>query len=196
MKPTMKKMTCRVLVVSLLALSFQTANAGMISADRAAGTAPADRALVLSVLDRVETTAQLQAQGIDPALARERVASMTDEEVRALAQDIQTAPAGAMSDWAWVAVILIAAAVWYYAYRQVNCKPAPPTQHLAVSALARAFWHGCCSPCWRAARNSCPRPSPCGATGPKACRARSNLPPCPSSPSRITNAGPRRWPLC
>ena len=118
MNPTMKKMTCRVLVVSLLALSFQTANAGMISADRAANTAPADRALVLSVLDRAETTAQLQAQGIDPAMARERVASMTDEEVRALAQDIQTAPAGAMSDWAWVAVILIAAAIWYYAYRK------------------------------------------------------------------------------
>ncbi|MEO8654964.1 MAG: PA2779 family protein [Ramlibacter sp.] len=118
MKPTMKKMTCRVLVVSLLALSFQTANAGMISADRAASTAPADRALVLSVLDRAETTAQLQAQGIDPAMARERVASMTDEEVRALAQDIQTAPAGAMSGWGWAAVVLIAAAIWYYVYRK------------------------------------------------------------------------------
>jgi hypothetical protein len=32
----MKKMTCRALVVSVLALSFQTANAGMIGADQAA----------------------------------------------------------------------------------------------------------------------------------------------------------------
>ena len=94
---SMKKMTCRALVVSLLALSFQTANAGMIGADQAAaaGAAQADRGMVLSYLSRAETAAQLQAQGIDPAMARERVASMTDQEVRTLAQDMQTAPAGA-----------------------------------------------------------------------------------------------------
>ena len=40
MTSTMKKMTCRALVVSLLALSFQTANAGMIGADQAAAQAP------------------------------------------------------------------------------------------------------------------------------------------------------------
>ncbi len=118
MKSTMKKMTCRALVVSLLALSFQTANAGMIGADRAANTAPVDRGMVLSVLDRADTVAQLQAQGIDPAMARARVAAMTDEEVQAMAQDIQTAPAGAMSAWGWVAVVLIAAAIWYYAFRK------------------------------------------------------------------------------
>jgi hypothetical protein len=28
---------------------------------------------------------------------------MTDQEVHAMAQDIQAAPAGGMSDWAWVA---------------------------------------------------------------------------------------------
>lgn len=117
MQSTMKKVTCRALVISMLALSFQTANAGMIGADRAT-SAPVDRAMLLSVLDRAETTAQLQAQGIDPAMARARVAAMTNEEVQAMAQDIQTAPAGAMSDWAWVAVILIAAAIWYYAYRK------------------------------------------------------------------------------
>ncbi|HWP10760.1 MAG TPA: PA2779 family protein [Ramlibacter sp.] len=117
----MKKITCRALVVSLLTLSFQTANAGMIGADRAAaaGAAQTDRGLVMSVLDRAETTAQLQAQGIDPTLARQRVAAMTDQEVQALAQDIQTAPAGAMSDWAWVAVVVVAGLIfWYYAYRK------------------------------------------------------------------------------
>jgi uncharacterized protein DUF6627 len=120
MRSTMKKMTCRALVVSMLALSFQTANAGMIGADQAAppSGAQADRALVMSVLNRAETTAQLQAQGIDPALARERVAAMTDQEVQALAQDIQTAPAGALSSAGWLAVILIAAAIWYFAFRK------------------------------------------------------------------------------
>lgn len=117
MRTTMKKMTCRALVVSLLALSFQTASAGMIGADQAAaGTASADRGMVLTVLGRAETTAQLQAQGIDPVQARARVAAMTDQEVQALAQDMQAAPAGA--GVSWLAVILVAALVWYFAFRK------------------------------------------------------------------------------
>nr|WP_255428072.1 PA2779 family protein [Ramlibacter cellulosilyticus] len=115
----MKKTTCRVLVVSLLALSFQTANAGLIGADQAAGPAPSpERALVLGTLDRAEVAAQLQAAGIDPRAARERVQTMSDQEVQALARDIQAAPAGGMSDWGWVAVVLIAALIWYYAIRK------------------------------------------------------------------------------
>ena len=118
MQSTMKKMTCRALVVSLLALSFQTADAGMISADRAANSAPLDRAMVLSALDRAEIAAQLQAQGIDPAMARARMAAMTDEEVQAMAQDIQTAPAGAMSEVAFVAFLVVVVVIWNYAYRK------------------------------------------------------------------------------
>jgi hypothetical protein len=119
MTSTMKKVTCRALVVSLLALSFQTANAGMIGADQAAAqAAQSDRATVMSVLSRAETTAQLQAAGVDPQAARDRVAAMTDQEVHALAQDIQTAPAGAMSGWGWAAIILVVALVWYFAYRR------------------------------------------------------------------------------
>ena len=116
----MKKMTCHALVVSLLALSFQTASAGMIGVDQAAAASPAqtDRGMVLSVLSRAETAAQLQAQGIDPAMARERVAAMTDQEVQTLAQDMQTAPAGALSSGGWLAVVLVAALIWYFAYRK------------------------------------------------------------------------------
>jgi hypothetical protein len=104
-------------VVSLLALSFQTARAGMIGADQAAA-AQSDRATVASVLNRAETAAQLQAMGVDPQAARDRVGAMTDQEVHALAQDIQTAPAGAMSGWGWAAVVIVAAAIWYFAYRK------------------------------------------------------------------------------
>ena len=120
MTSKMKKMTCRVLAVSLLALSFQTANAGMIGADQAAaaGAAQTDRGMVMSVLARADTAAQLQAQGIDPAAARARVAAMTDQEVQTLAQDIHNAPAGAMSSGGWIAVILIAGLVWYFAFRK------------------------------------------------------------------------------
>jgi Family of unknown function (DUF6627) len=120
MKPTMKKITCRALVVSLLALSFQTANAGMIGADQAlaAGAAQSDRAMVMSVLNRAETTAQLQTQGVDPTMARQRVAAMTDQEVHALAQDMQTAPAGGLSTAGWVGVVLVIGLIWYFAYRK------------------------------------------------------------------------------
>ena len=120
MRSTMKKMTCRALVVSMLALSFQTANAGMIGADQAAaaGSAQTERALVVSLLDRADAAGQLQSLGVDPSTARQRVAAMTDQEVHALAQDIQTAPAGALSSGGWLAVVLIAVAIWYFAYRK------------------------------------------------------------------------------
>ncbi len=114
-----KKRTCRVLVMSLLALSFQTARAGLISAEQAQGPVPSqERSMLLSTLDRAEVAAQLQAAGIDPTAARERVQSMSDPEVQALAQDIQTAPAGGMTGWAWAAVIIVAALIWYYAIRK------------------------------------------------------------------------------
>ena len=115
-----KKTTCRVLVVSLLALSFQTAHAGLISADQAApAPVSAERALVLGTLDRSEVIQQMQSLGVDPLAARERVQSMSEQEVHALAQDIRSAPAAGNSGWGVaVVVILIAAAVWYYVIRK------------------------------------------------------------------------------
>ena len=120
MTSAMKKMTCRALIVSLLAFSFTTARAGLIGADQAAaaGAAQTERGMVLNVLSRAETTAQLQAQGIDPQMARERVAAMTDQEAHTLAQDMQTAPAGAITSGGWLAIIVVAALVWYFAFRK------------------------------------------------------------------------------
>ena len=115
-----KKTTCRVLVVSILTLSFQTANAGLIGADQAAAasTAPTERTLLLGALDRTDVQAQLQVAGVDPLAARERVQSMTDQEVHAMAQDMQTAPAGAVSTWGWVAIVVVIGLIWYYAVRK------------------------------------------------------------------------------
>jgi hypothetical protein len=114
----LKKMICRGLAVSMFALSIQTASAGMIGAEQAApATAQADRTLVLDVLARAETVSQLQAQGIDPQQARERVAAMNDQEVSQLAQDIRTAPAGADAGGVLLAVVIVAA-VWYFFFRR------------------------------------------------------------------------------
>lgn len=113
-----KKTTCRVLAISLFALSFQSAKAGLIGADQAAASsAPTERALVLSTLDRSDVQSQLQLAGVDPRAARERVQTMTDQEIHAMAQDMQTAPAGAMSGWGWAAIIIVIALVWYFAMR-------------------------------------------------------------------------------
>lgn len=117
-KPSLKKIMCRVLAGSVLALSFQAAQAGLISAEQAAAPQPpGERTLVLNALERAEVVARLQAAGVDPRAARERIARMTDQEVAALAQDVQAAPAGADA-WGWVAVLVIAGLVWYYAVRK------------------------------------------------------------------------------
>ncbi|KQT08738.1 PA2779 family protein [Ramlibacter sp. Leaf400] len=114
----LKKMTCRGLVVSMLALSFQTAGAGMIGAEQATpGTAQTDRSMVLEVLARAETSSQLEALGVDPRQARDRVAAMNDQEVTQLASDIRQAPAGA-DGGTLLAVLVIAAAVWYFMFRR------------------------------------------------------------------------------
>lgn len=119
MNLSLKKTTCRALVVSLLALSFQSAQAGLIGAEQAAPAgASTERTLVLNTLDRTEVAAQLQAAGVDMRSARERVATMSDQEVRTLAQDIQTAPAGALDGGGWLAIIVIAGLVWYFAFRK------------------------------------------------------------------------------
>jgi hypothetical protein len=114
----LKKMTCRALVISTLALSFQTAGAGMIGAEQAVpATVQQDRSLVLDVLARAETVSQLQSMGLDPQQARDRVAAMSDQEVAQLAADVRNAPAGA-DGGTWLAVIVIAAAIWYFAFRR------------------------------------------------------------------------------
>lgn len=110
------KMICRFLIASLMMMSF-TAGAGMIGVDQLAASSSAqlDRAAVLAVLDRPEVASQLQSQGLDPQVARERVASMSDSEVQALNGEIDSLPAGAKSShgWAIAGVVVVAILIWY-----------------------------------------------------------------------------------
>jgi hypothetical protein len=117
MKSAAFRMICRLLVASLMLMSLTTARAGMIGVDQLAG-AGADRAAVTSLLTRSDVASQLQARGIDQQAAQERIAAMTDQEVQALKGQIEALPAGASSDGAWVAaVIIIALVVWYVWFR-------------------------------------------------------------------------------
>jgi Family of unknown function (DUF6627) len=110
------RLICRILVATMLLLSFESAQAGMIGTDRviSAASAQADRDAVLGALNRTEVASQLQSLGIDPQTAKNRVAAMTDQEVHALAGQVQSLPAGAMSSgWAVVLVVAIAAVIYY-----------------------------------------------------------------------------------
>lgn len=119
MRSTLFKSICRLLVVTMFFLSFQSAHAGMIGADQVASAhgSQVDRAALLSALGRSDVSSQLQSMGIDPGLAKERVAAMTDEEVRSLAGKVDQLPAGAsISGWGWVAIVVVIAAIAYFAF--------------------------------------------------------------------------------
>lgn len=118
MRPTLFKSICRLLVASMIFLSFQSAQAGMIGVDPvvAAHGGQADRAGLLSALGRSEVASQLQSMGLDPQVAKERVAAMTDEEVRTLSGRLDQLPAGATSGWGVAAVVIVIAALVYYFY--------------------------------------------------------------------------------
>lgn len=118
MQSVSMKMLCRILILAMMSLSLQTASAGIIATDQAAAVAGAhtDRALVLAALNRGDIRNQLQAQGVDPADARDRVAALSDQELRTLAGTIEIAPAGA--DATFLALVVGGALVWYLFYRR------------------------------------------------------------------------------
>jgi len=93
------------LVVLMAWIPYHFAQAGVISTEAAVASASADRAAVLNVLGRADVARQLQALGVDPASAQERVAALTDEEVRALAGKLQALPAG--GDFTGVVILAV-----------------------------------------------------------------------------------------
>ena len=111
---------CRILVASMLAFSFTSAQAGLIGVDQvvAPSSAQVDRAAVLNVLSRSEVASQLTALGLDPATAQSRLNAMSDSEVQSLKGQLDTLPAGASDAGVVVAIIVIALVVWYFWFRR------------------------------------------------------------------------------
>jgi hypothetical protein len=110
------KTLCRLLIALMIWTPYQFATAGMIGTDKVVtSAAQADRTTVLNFMTRGDVQKQLQAMGVDPSTAQDRVAAMSDDEVRSLAGRINSMPAGAMSDGAAILlIIVIAAAVWWF----------------------------------------------------------------------------------
>lgn len=86
------------LILGLCAGAFttQAAMAAMVSTETVVTeqALSVDRDQLVAALEREDVRAQLQEYGVSPEEAAKRVASLTDEEVRDLAQNIDTLPAG------------------------------------------------------------------------------------------------------
>jgi hypothetical protein len=120
MKSVWARTLCRLLMVLMIWSPMQLAQAGMIGTEQIVQTASVgDRGTVMEYLGRAEVTSQLQSLGIDPAAARDRVAAMTDMEVQALADRINSMPAGASDAGAVLLLLLIVGAVvWWVWFRR------------------------------------------------------------------------------
>ena len=83
--------------VSILFVSVQPAvNAAIVSTSDLVATEQSQigREYLLSSLEREEVRTALTSQGVDLEMAKQRVSSMTDVEVRALNQKMDEMPAG------------------------------------------------------------------------------------------------------
>jgi hypothetical protein len=117
MKSTFASVFVRVLIVLMAWTPYQMAQAGMIGTDQVVQTTQADRGEVLSFLSRSDVAGQLQSYGLDASTAKDRVAAMSDEEVRYLAGRIGSQPAGA-SDAGTILLILVIVAVIWWAWKR------------------------------------------------------------------------------
>ncbi len=113
----MKALLVRMLIVLVAWMPYQIAQAGMIGTEQAvSSTSLADRSAVVNFVGRSDVAGQLQSFGLDPASAKDRVAAMTDEEVRTLAGRIDSMPAGA--DGAGILLLIITIVVVYWVWKR------------------------------------------------------------------------------
>lgn len=91
-----------------LSMPLGAARAALVTTDQVVekSAISADRALVAAFLSREDVRREMQAMGVDPDEAANRVALMTDAEVQQMAAKIDTLPAGQS-----VATALIGAAL-------------------------------------------------------------------------------------
>jgi len=120
MKSVWTRTICRLLAALMIWAPYHIAQAGMIGADQAAtaAAAQADRDTVLSYLSRSEAASRLQALGIDPRTAKERVAALSDQEAYGLAQRISAMPAGASDAGAVLLLLVVIGVVWWFFFRK------------------------------------------------------------------------------
>jgi hypothetical protein len=98
----MRRFVSVVLIVSLLGIGLPApAQAGMLP------TEAATKERILGFLDRGDVRAQLESLGVNPADAKARVASLSDDETAQLAGKIDNLPAGGDGFEALIGALLI-----------------------------------------------------------------------------------------
>jgi hypothetical protein len=113
MNRVLRNTLCRVLIALMVWMPYQMANASMLGTDQVvASTAQTDRAQVLGVLERGDVASRLQAYGIDPAQAKDRVQAMSDEEVGTLARQMEALPAGGNAAGLLILLVIVGVIWW------------------------------------------------------------------------------------
>jgi hypothetical protein len=114
MTHVLRSTLCRLLIALMAWAPYQMASASMVGTDQVvASAAQSDRAHVLGLLERGDVAGKLQAYGIDPAQAKDRVQAMSDEEVGSLAQKIDALPAGGLDGGGLIVLLIIAGVIWW-----------------------------------------------------------------------------------
>ena len=104
----LKRLTASVLIAST-ALMGLPAHAGLVGTGEVLTSAQAggERGKVQDFLQREDVRAALQARGVDPQSASERVQALSDAEVAQLAQQIDRAPAAGADVLGFFLVIFV-----------------------------------------------------------------------------------------
>lgn len=99
------------LISASLCIQPLFAHAGIVSTQDVAAKsqAEADRAKVEAFLDRASVKQKLEALGVGSMMAKERVAALSDSEVHALAERIDSAPAGGNMSTSDLTIVLLIA---------------------------------------------------------------------------------------
>ena len=116
----LSKWISQLLIVTMMVLPF-SAQAGMIGTDQVVASAQdqANRGKVLDFVSRADVAKQMEALGLSAANAQDRVGAMTQEEINQIAGNIDTLPAGASDQAAWIAgAIIVGFIIWYIWYRK------------------------------------------------------------------------------
>ena len=102
----MRRVISIFLIVSLAGMGLPLpAQAGMLPTDSVVASPAKDR--VTTFLNRTDVRAQLESMGVNPADAKARVASLTDDEASQLAAKIDNLPAGGDGFGALIGALLI-----------------------------------------------------------------------------------------
>jgi hypothetical protein len=106
----LKRLTASLLIAStaLMGLPIQ-AQAGLVGTDEVLASAQAadGRERVQDFLQREDVRAALQARGVDPQAASERVKALSDAEVAQLAEQIDRAPAAGVDALGFFLVLFV-----------------------------------------------------------------------------------------